>query len=471
MTKRFTKIIFIVASIAFLLPNFLLAEDLSLTCKNIIEIENGCQNLSAVDCKTTLEKCAVYYDEQSKQIATDITKTSKEKDTLNKAIATLKNKVTGLELQIRQGTIMVKGLNVQITETSASINKTTLKIKNSQDQIASILRLTYQEDKKSLMQILLEGNLSDFFSNLTYLENLNSSVTDLLDSTKNLNNYLTGQKTKMDGEVDSLQKTIALQNLQKQQSAEAKKEQEQTLKLTEAQYQQQLKDKKDIETKAAAIRARLFQMVGVTEAPTFEQALEIAKGVAGTVGIRPAFLLAIISQESAIGKNVGQCVLVDSSTGAGKRISSGATVIRVMKPTRDVEPFIQITTASGRDPYKTPVSCWIPVYYKGAPSGWGGAMGPAQFIPSTWNLFTDRLKTILGKAPDPWAIKDSFTASALYLSDLGASAQTTTKESSAAARYYGAAGSYNSMVMKRATCIQSFIDTSTMTTTCQNLIF
>lgn len=464
------KILFLVL-VALILPVFSLAEDLATTCKTISETENGCQNLNAADCKATLEKCAAYYDDQSKQIAQDMTKTAKEKDTLNKAINTLKNKVAGLELQIKQGTIMVKGLNAQITETSASINKTTLKIKNSQDQIASMLRLTYQEDKKSPVQILLEGNLSDFFSNLTYLENLNSSVADLLDSTKNLNNYLTGQKTKMDGEVDSLQKTIALQNLQKQQSAEAKKEQEQTLKLTEAQYQRQLKDKKDIETKAAAIRARLFQMVGVTEAPTFEQALEIAKGVAGAVGVRPAFLLAIISQESAIGKNVGQCVLVDSSTGTGKRISTGATVIRVMKPTRDVEPFIQITTAAGKDPYKTPVSCWIPAYVRGAPSGWGGAMGPAQFIPSTWNLFTDRLKTILGKTPDPWAIKDSFTASALYLSDLGASAQTTAKESTAAARYYGAAGSYNSMVMKRAACIQSFIDTNTMTTTCQNLIF
>jgi membrane-bound lytic murein transglycosylase B len=132
---------------------------------------------------------------------------------------------------------------------------------------------------------------------------------------------------------------------------------------------------------------------------------------------------------------------------------------------------MQITNALGRDPYNTPVSCWISAYVRGSPSGWGGAMGPAQFIPSTWNLFTDRLKTILGKPGDPWAIKDSFMASALYLSDLGASAQTTAKENSAAAKYYGAAGAYNSMVMKRATCIQSFIDTSTMSTSCQNLIF
>jgi len=81
------------------------------------------------------------------------------------------------------------------------------------------------------------------------------------------------------------------------------------------------------------------------------------------------------------------------------------------------------------------------------------------------------LQTLLGTAPDPWAIKDSFTASGLYLADLGASAQTAAAESRAAARYYGQAGAYNRSVMSRATCIQTFIDTSTMTATCQNLIF
>lgn len=465
------KILIFAYLVAIILPNFVLAEDLATTCGAISGTENGCANLSATDCKTTLEKCAAYYDSQAQAIANDMTKTAAEKKTLANQITLSQKKITGLETQIKQGTIMVKGLNLQINDTKTSIDKTALKIKDSQNQIANILRATYQENKKSSIEILLSGNLSDFFSNLTYLESLNSKVSNLLESTNNLKSYLEGQKTKMDGEVGELQKTIALQNLLKQESAQAKKEQEQNLKLTEAQYQKQLKDKQEAEKKSASIKAQLFQMVGIAKAPTFGEALEMAKSVAGIVGIRPAFLLAIISQESAIGKNVGQCVLVNPTTGEGKRISTGATVIRVMKPGRDVEPFMQITTAAGKDPYKTPVSCWIPVYYKGSPSGWGGAMGPAQFIPSTWNLFADRLKTLLGRPGDPWAIKDSFTASALYLSDLGASAQTTSKESTAAARYYGAAGSYNSMVMKRAACIQTFIDSGTMSTSCQSLIF
>jgi membrane-bound lytic murein transglycosylase B len=313
--------------------------------------------------------------------------------------------------------------------------------------------------------------LSDFFNNLTYLEGLNSKVSELLNSTKNLKTYLEDQQEKMSDNVDQLQKTIALQKAQKTENEKNKTQQDQYLKLTETQYQQQLKNQQDIASKSAKIKAMLFQMVGVSKVPTFGEALEVAKTAANMTGIRPAFLLAIISQESAIGRNTGQCILTNPSTGEGKKVSTGAAVIRVMKPTRDVQPFLSITAAVGRDPYNTPVSCWIPDYVKGVPYGWGGAMGPAQFIASTWNLLTTRLKNLLGVSADPWGIKDSFTAAGLYLSDLGAGAQTDSTERRAASKYYGGSSSYSSSVMNRAACIQTFIDSGTMSASCQNLIF
>ena len=59
----------------------------------------------------------------------------------------------------------------------------------------------------------------------------------------------------------------------------------------------------------------------------------------------------------------------------------------------------------------------------------------------------------------------------LYLSDLGASAQTTSAESKAASRYYGGSSAYARSVMSRASCIQTFIDSGTMSADCQDLIF
>lgn len=450
--------------------SFCVAEDLGGQCAKISESTSACPDISSADCKTLLQQCATYYDQQSAQLAADITKTSQQKNTLQNQISALKNKIKSLEADINQSTVMVKDLNLQISDTEDSINKTSADIEDSQKQVAVMLKSVYEEDRKPIFVILLEGSLSDFFSNLAYLDNLNSRVGDLLDNTKNLKSYLEQQQIKMSNNVDQLQKTIALQTLQKKQNEQNKKQQDQYLKLNEAQYQQQLKDKQEAEAKSAKIKSMLFQMVGVAQVPTFGQALDVAKAASLLVPIRPAFLLAIISQESAIGKNVGQCVLTDATTGAGKKISTGAATIRVMKPTRDIQPFLQITASLGRDPYNTPVSCWIPDYVRGAPYGWGGAMGPAQFIPSTWNLFADRLKTILGVPADPWGIKDSFTAAALYLSDLGASAQTAVKESSAASRYYGGSSSYARSVMSRASCIQTFINDGSMTSGCQSLI-
>ena len=469
MKKYFKLLIFlgIVFSAGLYGATLVRADVLGDQCAAISDSSTGCPNMSSADCKVLLQKCADYYDQQSAQLAQDLTKTSAQKNTLQNAITKLKNKISGLEADIKQGNVMVKDLNLQISDTQVSINKTVADIQDSQNQLATILRSVYEEDKTPAFVVLLNGSLSDFFGNLTYLDNLNLEVSNLLDSTKNLKNYLQGQQVKMGQNVDQLQKTIALQTLQKQQNEQSKKQQNEYLQLTEAQYQQQQSAKADADAKAAKIKSMLFQVAGVTKAPTFGEAITIAQSVASLVPIRPAFLLAILSQESALGKNVGQCLLTNTTTGEGKKISTGAYMAKVFNKNgahpKDLSYFLQITGSVGRDPLNSQISC----------DGFG-SMGPAQFLPATWALFIDRLRNALGHTADPWVVKDSFTASAMYLLDRGAGAQTASAEASAAYSYNGsgnAARIYSRSVMSRASCIQSFIDSSTMTTVCQNLIF
>ena len=69
-------------------------------------------------------------------------------------------------------------------------------------------------------------------------------------------------------------------------------------------------------------------------------------------------------------------------------------------------------------------------------------MGPAQFIPSTWSSYRNRLATIIGRPADPWNIRDAFMAAGLYLSDYGAAKQTKIAEGKAALIYFS--GSSNS---------------------------
>lgn len=385
-----------------------------------------CQSVE--ECNEILAKLEQKIAEYEKNIE----KTEKEKKTLQNQIYLLKQKIEKLKLQIEESNVMIRDISLQIKDTQNSIEKTSLKIKEKKRQLIGILRAIHEADKKSLIEILLtEKTLSGFFDNLTYLENLNSKSKELLEVVKNLKSTLEEQKMVLDREKENLERVLKMQILQKQESEVIKKEKERLSQLTEAQYQKLLAEKKEIQKKAAEIRARIFELIGIPQAPTFGEAYELAKWVESLTGVRPAFLLAVLTQESNIGKNVGQCYLKDPKTGEGIKITTGEKVKNVMHPTRDVPYFLQITKELNRDPFNTPVSCPIP-----SVGGYGGAMGPAQFIPSTWMKYRERVSQITGKMADPWNIKDAFLGAALYLADFGAAKKTYDAEWKAAMIYF-----------------------------------
>ena len=184
-------------------------------------------------------------------------------------------------------------------------------------------------------------------------------------------------------------------------------------------------------------------------------------------GVRPALILAILMQESSLGVNVGACYLRDFTTGDGVSIKTGDVKKRTMHPTRDVPPFKTILAKLGKETTNTPVSCWIAAYSGGEPSGWGGAMGPSQFIPSTWVLFENRIKQTTGASvANPWNPYHAITATAMYLEDLGAVAGNEASERNAACKYYSgrscasssAGAGYGNSVMKKVYNTQADID-------------
>jgi len=397
-------------------------------------------NPSPSEERAALEAELKQLEEQIANYDKAIAATAQEKKTLENTITSLKNKIKKLDLQISQSNIVIKDLGYQIEDTETSIEKTSLKIDESKTRLAAILQETYEEDQRPLIEILISEGISDFFDNLVALEALNVKNKELLANIKSLKSYLEEQKLSLDDEKGALEKQVAIQALQRQQSAATQTEQNSLLKLTEAEYQKQLTEKNNVEKQAQAIRSRIFELIGVSDAPTFEEAYNIAKLVSEQTGVRPALLLAVLTQESNIGKNVGQCYLKDTTTGSGVRVN-GTPISKVMKPSRDVQPFLQITQALGRDPLNTPVSCPI-----ASVGGYGGAMGPAQFIPSTWVIYRNRIAELKGSTADPWNINDAFLAAAVYLSDVGALKKTYEYEWCAALSYFAGSCSSSNQV-------------------------
>ena len=131
-----------------------------------------------------------------------------------------------------------------------------------------------------------------------------------------------------------------------------------------------------------------------------------------------------------------------------------------MKPDRDQQPFVTVTAELNLDPDITPVSC--PLHdSRGRQIGWGGAMGPAQFIPSTWMGYKDQVSAVTGQPANPFDIRDAFIAAAIKLKADGGATQSG--EWAAAMRYFSGGTNpafrfYGDNVVATAAKYQSDID-------------
>lgn len=380
-----------------------------------------------------------------------------EGSSIARDIAILDAKIKASQLKIKAYDIQINQLGQDIVVKTNTIQGLDNQISAGQDSLGQILRQTKVLDDTSLPEVLLSGkDLSSFFVDLDSFDIVKSSLADtfnnLRDAKKENQNEKTVLSTKKNATIDTKVNVQAEQALIKQ-NQDQKKKLLALNKTEQAGYQAVITSK---QAQAAKIRAALFTLANTAAIP-FGTALQYAQAVQKITTVDPAFLLAIITQESNLGSNVGACYLTDTSTGAGVNVSSGRVWPNLMKPSRDVQPFLDITKAIGRDPMKTKVSCPI----AGA-GGYGGAMGPAQFIPSTWVLFENRIESGLGvQNTDPWNPEQAFLASALYLSDLGAVNGSYTGEIKAACKYYGTGGSsctYGKQVMAKVAQIQANIN-------------
>ncbi|OGE76784.1 MAG: hypothetical protein A3C85_03425 [Candidatus Doudnabacteria bacterium RIFCSPHIGHO2_02_FULL_48_21] len=348
-----------------------------------------------------------------------------QKNTLQNKINQLKKQQAALGLQIKATTLQIDDLDVQITMTQESIDRNTAKGVELKQQLAEFIRLINEKDGTPLLlAVLSQNNFSDVLNQLVYYSELSEGLHSILEEIKQTNGALAQDKQKFEDKQGQARNLLSIQSIQKEQLVDTESEQRVLLDQTrglESEYQAVLGN---TQKKAAEIRNRLYELTGATAQVTFGEAVEIAKWASSHTGVRAAFLLAILTQESNLGKNVGTCNRAGDPPEKSWRM--------VMKPDRDQQPFQQITTDLGLDIETTPVSC--PMRQNGKQVGWGGAMGPAQFIPSTWMGYKDKVAAITGKTADPWDIKDAFLASAIKLKAGGAG--TVQGEWAAAMRYF-----------------------------------
>ncbi len=373
-----------------------------------------------------------------------ITENQQQAKSLKTEITILDAQIDSTELEIQRTDLLIKKLDKQINQKEKSIREIEREVDLEKTTIAELLREVRKYDDTSLVEVVLtEGNLSDFLLEMRSLENFHQQVQEQLKKISNAKLALEKEKTDLTNEKEEQASLKYIQNEQRI-SLESKKKQRNNL-LVQTKGQENLfnqlmkKTQADIET----IKNKLYFLQGISTDGSlrFEDAYKYAKFAGIHTGIRPAFLLAILSRESELGKNIGK-----------------GTWRVDMKPSQRTY-YLQICEELGIDPDKYPVS--KKVWY-----GWGGAMGPAQMMPATWLGYKAKISEITGNdPPSPWNIKDAFVASALYLVNKGAAEKTEKAEWKAAMMYLAGANwqksslrFYGDQVMDRAENFQEQID-------------
>ncbi|KKW35347.1 MAG: hypothetical protein UY83_C0010G0015 [Candidatus Adlerbacteria bacterium GW2011_GWA1_54_10] len=369
---------------------------------------------------------------------------------------TLQGDVTLLDAQIKKATAEIRSRNNtiarladEINQKSRNISALEQRLEDGRESLAELLREKQEFETTSIAVMVLSAQgLSEFFSAVDAIDSINEKLQRHFDQLRGIRTETEKEKealaARKDREFDARYEV----EQKKKQIDENKKEKNELLSVAKSEekaYQQVLAER---QRRAEEIRSALFELRD-TQGISFETALAYAIAAESVTGVRAAFILGILRQESNLGKNVGQCYLTNPDTGAGKGKNTGTVFKNVMHPTRDVPVFLNIMERLGRDAYSTVVSCPQSV-------GYGGAMGPSQFIPSTWKLYEVRIGSAVGAGtPDPWIPKHAIMATALYMQELGAGTQTPSAEQKAAAQYY--AGSYwKSRGMGYAASVLSF---------------
>jgi len=314
---------------------------------------------------------------------------------LSSEISRLNAKVNKINLQIKAVNLQLSQLDREINDKKDQIQETETKIDFNKGALGHALQEIYETTQLGLVEILFRNpKLSDFFGDINNLIDVQDSISITINRITDLKNELLDTKELLSLKRDDAAALRQYQDSQKITLNRTKEEKSDLLTATkgeEAKYKEILQETKKT---AAEIRSQIFKLLGGGEL-SFEQAYSLAKLAEGSTGVRAALIMAVLDRESALGRNVGRC-----------------SYHTAMHPRRDIPHFLEITKKLNINPESIQVSC------PNSDGVYGGAMGPAQFIPSTWVLYEKGIASVTGNnPPSPWRNADAFVATGLYLKD------------------------------------------------------
>jgi len=371
-----------------------------------------------------------------------------ERQSLERDLNILDAQIKKAKLGIQARALAIMQLDDQIGDKEGVITELDTRLSRQRQSLGQLLRKTQEIDDYTLIEVMLgKDNLSYFFEDLESFQSIKASLNTSLDLLKEIKGDTEEQKTSLEEKQLSEAEMKQLQEQEKKNIETQEKSKSKILTVTKGEekaYQSLLETQQKT---ASQIRAQLFELSGGGGAIPFPTAVDLAEFASAQTGVPSALVLAILEQESSFGSNIGSCTYDDIVQGKA-----------VMHPDRDQPVYLVIANILGFDPRSQQISCpWI---RSGTRIGWGGAMGPSQFIPSTWAMYggiknnggvwgydkgSDSIRSLTGKTSpsNPFNNQDAFMATALLMRDNGAGAAYKSQWTAAVRYFAGWGGASN----------------------------
>lgn len=342
--------------------------------------------------------------DSEKEIKEDIKDYEKKLQEAQQTLTNLQAQSYRNKSQINATQSLIQTLHSDILRREAELKNLSERMDLNKVMLAEYVRQMYyaNQDHPVISLAIFEGSLSDWAKDFDNFAGLKSKISNVLEEIEIAKGENEEAKALLADQKEEKQDVLETQQAQQEQIAGNVQE----AQLTVAQIQQ----------KISKLRSTLSSFLG--KSFDMDDVVDAVKLAEKKTGVRKEFLFAMLDKETDLGRFTGGCTYSNTR----------------VKPA-DKEVFKDICEELGYDYKKKKISC-------AGSGGYGGAMGVAQFMPTTWRSsscysggYGSKIASITGNDPaDPWDLEDGVIGMALKLKCAGADKKS--KERSAAMIYY-----------------------------------
>jgi peptidoglycan hydrolase CwlO-like protein len=319
---------------------------------------------------------------------------SQREETLHGDIADIEKDIAKIELQIQETQLIVQSLDLEIADKEAGIVAMQKEVIAKKAVLAQFMQELYEQSSATPVELVL-GNetFSDYFFQADSIESFEERTREIYEQLIFIRDGIKKEREDLLIRKEEQMNLRAMQNDQ-QRTLDSQEQAKNSL------LSQTKNEKQALSIQMDKLQEQLNALQTLGEPINIDEAISAAKYASGFTKVAPEFLLGVLRVESGLGTNVG-----------GGRYKTD------MNPAQ-WDTFKKICGELGVDASSVPVSrraCYNSDAKDGC-GGWGGAMGPGQFMPATWIGYKSKVEKITGEMPaNPWDLKDSLVAMGLKL--------------------------------------------------------